>query len=331
MIGHYEQDPIAGPQAIVDRELLDHALSHRHSLGLYPGPIGTASAILPSPGEQRSASESIQGAVIIGLGRFDQPLTRDGLTEAVSAGAMRLLLQVRDTRGPAARGLRLNTLLIGTNSSSSLSVGSSVEALVRGVLEANARFHETTGLDLRIEWLQMVELYLDTAISAVYALNESERRRTLSDLAASLHTTLTCAVQLERGDGARPRLRDSSAAGGNYWPRLLITDASLSDDGDEAGSASSGTRTAARRAAVATRLRFLHVGQRARAEAVVQQRQPGLVEQLVRQQIDQPRWNPDFGRALFQLMVPHEFKTPCGTSSGWCWSWTPTPPTCPGS
>ena len=308
MIGHYEQDPIAGPQAIVDRELLDHALSQRHSLGLYPGPIGTASAILPSPGEQRPASAPLQGAVIIGLGRFDQPLTRDGLTEAVSAGAMRLLLQVRDTRGPAARGLRLNTLLIGTNSSSSLSVGSSVEALVRGVLEANARFHETTGLDLRIEWLQMVELYLDTAISAVYALNESERRRTLSDLAASLHTTLTCAVQLERGDGARPRLRDSSAAGGNYWPRLLITDASLSDDGDEAGSASSGTRTAARRAAVATRLRFLHVGQRARAEAVVQQRQPGLVEQLVRQQIDQPRWNPDFGRALFQLMVPHEFK-----------------------
>lgn len=311
MIGHYEQDPIAGPQAIVDRELLDHALSQRHSLGLYPGPIGTASAILPSPGDQHPASSPVRGAVIIGLGRFDQPLTRDGLTEAVGAGAMRLLLQVRDTRGPAARGLRLNTLLIGTNSSSSLSVGSSVEALVRGVLEANARFHETTGLDLRIERLQIVELYLDTAISAVYALNESERRQTLRDLAASLDTTLTCAARLERGDGARPRLRDSSAAGGNYWPRLLITDASPPDAGDEAAPASStpsGTPTATRRAAVATRLRFLHVGQRARAEAVVQQRQPGLVEQLVRQQIAHPRWNPDFGRALFQLMVPHEFK-----------------------
>lgn len=311
MIGHYEQDPIAGPQAIVDRELLDHALSQRHSLGLYPGPIGTASAILPSLGDQHPASSPVRGAVIIGLGRFDQPLTRDGLTEAVGAGAMRLLLQVRDTRGPAARGLRLNTLLIGTNSSSSLSVGSSVEALVRGVLEANARFHETTGLDLRIERLQIVELYLDTAISAVYALNEPGRHQTLSDLATSLDTALTCAARLERGDGARPRLRDSSAAGGNYWPRLLITDASLPDDGDEAGPASStpsGMPTTTRRAAVATRLRFLHVGQRARAEAVVQQRQPGLVEQLVRQQIDHPRWNPDFGRALFQLMVPHEFK-----------------------
>ena len=308
MIGHYEQDPIAGPQAIVDRELLDHALSQRHSLGLYPGPIGTASAILPSPGEQRPASASVRGAVIIGLGRFDQPLTRDALTEAVGAGAMRLLLQVRDTRGPAARGLHLNTLLIGTNSSSSLSVGSSVEALVRGVLEANARFHETTGLDLRIERLQIVELYLDTAISAVYALNEPGRYQTLSDLATSLDTALTCKAQLEQGDGARPRLRDSSAAGGNYWPRLLITDASLPEDGNEASPASSGTLSATRRAAVATRLRFLHVGQRARAEAVVQQRQPGLVEQLVRQQIDHPRWNPDFGRALFQLMVPHEFK-----------------------
>jgi hypothetical protein len=307
MIGHYAQDPIAGPQAIVDRELLDHALSQRHSLGLYPGPIGTASAILPSPGEHPARAPG-RGAVIVGLGRFDQPLTREALTEAVGAGAMRLLLQVRDTRGPAAQGLDLNTLLIGTNSSSSLSVGSSVEALVRGVLEANARFHETTGLDLRIERLQIVELYLDTAISAVYALNESERRQTLSDLAASLDTTLTCETRLERGDGARPRLRDGSAAGGNYWPRLLITDASLSEEGDEANPVVSRAAATTRRAAVATRLRFLHVGQRARAEAVVQQRQPGLVEQLVRQQIDQPRWNPDFGRALFQLMVPHEFK-----------------------
>jgi len=78
MIGHYEQDPIAGPQAIVDRELLDHALSQRHSLGLYPGPIGTASAILPSPGEQRATSAPVRGAVIIGLGRFDPRRTDRG-------------------------------------------------------------------------------------------------------------------------------------------------------------------------------------------------------------------------------------------------------------
>ena len=62
------------------------------------------------------------------------------------------------------------------------------------------------------------------------------------------------------------------------------------------------------RAALADALRFLYVGQRARAESVVQQRQPGLIEALVRQQIHNTAWQEDIGRMLFQLMVPHDFK-----------------------
>lgn len=303
LIGHYEQDPIAGPQAIVDRDLLGGALSQRHSLGLYPGPLGTASAILSSP------DKPLGGAVIIGLGRFDQPLTQQGLADAVCAGALRFLFQVRDTRGPSVSSLTLGSLLIGTNSSSSLSVAASVEALVGGVLAANARFQATTGLVLHIERLQIIELYLDTAITAAYALAEHEN--SLADHARTLDTRLHCTPDLQRGSGARPRLFDGGAAGGNYWPRLLISDASRACDeaGEDDLTAASGERPpSTRRAPVATRLRFLHVGQRARAEAVVQQRQPDLIEQLVRQQIDSTRWNPDFGRALFQLMVPHALK-----------------------
>ncbi len=59
---------------------------------------------------------------------------------------------------------------------------------------------------------------------------------------------------------------------------------------------------------LADNLRFLYVGQRARAESVVQQRQPGLIETLVRQQIHITAWQEDIGRMLFQLMVPHDFK-----------------------
>ncbi|MBN8452911.1 CHAT domain-containing protein [Accumulibacter sp.] len=64
----------------------------------------------------------------------------------------------------------------------------------------------------------------------------------------------------------------------------------------------------AARTAVTDRLRFLYVGQRARAESIVHQRQPGLVEMLVRQQIHSTVWQESFGRALFQLMVPNDFK-----------------------
>jgi CHAT domain-containing protein len=60
--------------------------------------------------------------------------------------------------------------------------------------------------------------------------------------------------------------------------------------------------------AIAERLRFVHVGQRARAETIVQQRQPGLLETLVARQIQVHSYQPEFCRTLFQLMVPHEFK-----------------------
>ena len=62
------------------------------------------------------------------------------------------------------------------------------------------------------------------------------------------------------------------------------------------------------RAPIADRLRYLYIGARARAESVAQQRQPGLIESLVSQQIHVKRYQEDIGRMLFQLMVPHDFK-----------------------
>ena len=59
---------------------------------------------------------------------------------------------------------------------------------------------------------------------------------------------------------------------------------------------------------LADTLKYLYLGQRARAESQLQQRQPGLIERLVQQQISSTVWNEDFGRMLFQLMVPHDFK-----------------------
>ena len=49
LVGTYEQDPIAGPQALIDRELLAGALSQRRSLGLYAGPLGTVTVVLRKP------------------------------------------------------------------------------------------------------------------------------------------------------------------------------------------------------------------------------------------------------------------------------------------
>ena len=44
MVGHYEGDTIAGAEAQLDRRL-DHALSDRYQLGLYPGELGTVAVL----------------------------------------------------------------------------------------------------------------------------------------------------------------------------------------------------------------------------------------------------------------------------------------------
>ena len=307
LVGHYENDPIAGAEALIDRELLDHDLSDRHSLGLYAGPRGSATVVLRVPGDLERARGSLSGAIVTGLGSYDRTLSPADLTDAVRAGAMRYLLQVIDVLGKADRELPLATLLLGYNSSANLTVGASVEALVRGVMDANTKFFATTRLNIRIARLDIVELYIDTAISAAYALRQLGSQLTVQ--AEKQGTALICRGELEQGEGLRQRLFDSG--GSSYWPRLIITDADHNIDSCPPEClVSTGVTPAGATAAapIADRLRFLYVGQRARAESVALQRQPGLVERLVAQQIGNPIWNEDFGRMLFQLMVPHDFK-----------------------
>jgi len=313
LLGHYEQDPIAGAEALIDRELLDGELTQRYNLGLYAGPRGAASVVLRVPNEQERHRGSLTGAIVTGLGAYDGNLSVGDLTEAVRAGVLRYLLQVIDVLGKDERELPLAALLLGYNSSANLSVAASVEALLRGVMEANARFYETTRLAIRVTRLDIVELYQDTAITAVYALRRMPER--LVELTRRYDVALVCRPQLEQGEGLRRRLFDSGNP--SYWPRLIVTDADRHEQGGlpaslpasgDAGPAGGSARAQRPRTAIAERLRFLYVGQRARAESVVLQRQPGLVEKLVRQQIQTPVWREDFGRVLFQLMVPHDFK-----------------------
>jgi hypothetical protein len=307
MVGHYEHDPIAGPQAVVDRELLDGALSERYRLGLYAGPRGTATVVISPPNDAERRRGSLRGAIVVGLGRYDGALGARELTESVRTGALRYLMQAQDVLGSAERALSLSTLLIGYNSSLNLTVAASVEALVRGVLEANQRFAETARARLHVERLEIVEMYLDTAISAVHALRGLAG--TLATQARQADIALTCQTRLVEGDGLRPRLADTRNA--SYWPRLIVTDARTQTacvDGTRTNAADMSPAAREGSPRMADCLKFLYVGQRARAESVVQQRQPGLIEALVQQHSGSPVWNEHIGRMLFHLMVPHDFK-----------------------
>jgi CHAT domain-containing protein len=318
MVGHYLQDAISGPEALIDRELVDRELSMRHRLGLYAGAQGTATVVLLTNNAEERRRGKTRGAVVIGLGSYGE-LSAVTLTEAVRVGTLRYLLQLVDRQsGEAAEAIEapLSALLLGYNSTTNISVEDSVAALVRGVLAANQQFAEARpDVPVRITQLEIVELYLDIAATAARALVRVAEQ--INRDGARYGMRVEADRELRQGKGFSQRL--DASQGVAYWPRLEVTDAEQREEclnekgGDrhqEASSPPEGAEPLAAkpRRAYAERLRFAYLGQRARSETIQHQRQPGLVESLVESSIRQSTYVEDLSRTLFQLLVPHDFK-----------------------
>lgn len=318
MVGHYLQDAISGPEALIDRELVDRELSMRHRLGLYAGAQGTATVVLLTNNAEERRRGKTRGAVVIGLGSYGE-LSAVTLTEAVRVGTLRYLLQLLDRQsGEAAEAIEapLSALLLGYNSTTNISVEDSVAALVRGVLAANQQFSEARpDVPVRITQLEIVELYLDIAATAARALVRVAEQ--INRDGARYGMRVEADRELRQGKGFSQRL--DASQGVAYWPRLEVTDAEQREEclnekgGDrhqEASSPPEGAEPLAAkpRRAFAERLRFAYLGQRARSETIQHQRQPGLVESLVASSIRQSTYVEDLSRTLFQLLVPHDFK-----------------------
>ncbi|MCK0508780.1 alpha/beta fold hydrolase [Aromatoleum anaerobium] len=316
--GHYIGDPIAGAEASIDRYLVGGALRQRERLGVYAGEVGSSAVVL----QARDAGDRLhgtgRGAVIVGLGRFGEVTMMD-IAETVRAGVLRFLLHSLDRQDgdappadDANTGLTLASLLIGYNSTAHIGIEDSIAMIVRGVIAANRQFADAMPRTrLRVARLELIELFLDTAISAARAVRELPER-IAADL-RRLEARVEPAEELREGEGARPRLAVFARFG--YWPRLMVTDADRSDESPLGGEDDTGRPfplpggvlpPPAR--PVATRLKYVFLSERARAETVVQQRQPGLIEALVKNAIGRDEYSADLSRTLFQLMVPLEFK-----------------------
>jgi len=246
---------------------------------------------------------------------------------------------------PEDRGISLGSLLIGYNSTTLGSVENFVDAIILGVCEANRQFAAATQASLRVSELQFIEMFLDTAISAAHAVRNAGKR--LATPLRRLEAELAPRNELKEGKGLQPRLYANDVFGYWPRLMITDADGSETDcppecyqvkqvspipqellqellasgcgGGDKeasspasAGADASATDPAPRlgrsRRPVATRLKYVFLSARARAETVAQQRQPGLVEDLVVQAIRDDRYNPDLARTLFQLLIPLEFK-----------------------
>lgn len=327
LVGHCEGDPISGPEAQIDRHVVHDALTIRYRLGDYAGALGTANVVLLKPNTEQEASGVRRGAIVVGLGELGR-LTTVSLSEAVRIGVTRYLLQVsecQDGAGPeagASHEVGLAALLLGCNSTTSISVEDSVLAVLRGVIEANRQFAETTGSGWRVGRVELVELFLDKAITAAHAIAKAAER--LRPEAERAGCRIDAAATLERGVGVRQRLEATTDS--SYWARLIVTSADRrakehdedpeeplppapgapEHEAEETAAPSPGRD--ARRPELARSLSFTYLSQRARAESVAHRRQPGLAETLVECSIRDTTYKPDLSRTLFHLLVPHELK-----------------------
>lgn len=322
LCGHYLGDPISGPEAAIDDCLVDGALSQRQRLGVHAAALGSTSVVLMPRGHEDALRGTWRGALVVGLGEMGELSSRE-LSETVRAGVLRLLLHADDRCLGAAGAqtgeamalagpceLTLASLLIGFNSTVNISLDESVKAITLGVLEANHQFAQgrptRTGASplrtpgrapTRVARLEFVELYRDAAITAAYAVRDLPA--SLAQELKRLDLRIDAAGELGFGPGVRRRLSLSAAS--SYWPRLMVCAA---DEIPGPGATPPAPEAPARR------LKFVFLGQRARAETVVDQGQPGLVDSLVRDVVRSPRYTPatGIGNTLFHLLVPLDFK-----------------------
>ena len=325
--------PSSARRGSVD-ELLGGALSQRYSLGLYPGEFRSVAVIRREPTAVRKALRLPSAAIVVGLGKWGD-LSAEQLCDLLRRAALQYVLELRDGRAPspadgeAADKVGLSVLLIGGNSTANIAVGDSVGAILRAIAQANRELAaDGNGRALTIQEVEIIELYADTAIEAAHAV-----KRLAPLIGNELGTKIEPEPLLQRGREGRRRL--TSTAGRDAWRRWevsVVTPTRKSEPAClpkplaerlkravlESDHADAELLAALAELAISEpaepveahrEIKFLTLSDRARAEATSHQRQPELVERLIKDSISQPRFRPEESRVLFELTVPNELKS----------------------
>jgi CHAT domain-containing protein/pimeloyl-ACP methyl ester carboxylesterase len=342
LCGHYIGDPIAGAEWMIDRHLVDGALTEREHLGVHAGRLGTATVVLMPRQQIDRLRGTGKGALVVGLGEYGE-LTIEQMQATVCAGVLRLLLHatnrlldqgLSEAELAAGPGLHLASVLIGYNSTTHISIEQSVAALTLAVATANRQFVGPCGAQgrLQVRQLSFIEQYEDVAITATRAVRALPQR--LVRQLKVLQTRLVVEPELHYDEqGVRQRLNASGSA--YYWPRLMVTDAEQRDatcppecdelrkespvppelreslmaalDAEPIKRAPAPARSARH---YPSKLRYLFLSERARAEQEVQQSQGGHIDDLVSTELRNTANKGELGvgRTLYQLLVPLNFR-----------------------
>lgn len=273
LVGHFNGDGIVSAEKAVNWNL-NGALSQRHSLGLYPGKIGTHEILIPE-------DDRFKGAIIIGLGDMGT-LTSYQLAQTVEQGVSKYLLML-NSKQVVVREIGISSLIIGSGYGG-ITVEGCIRAVIQGVSNANSKVKNIypDKEAALIEHIEFIELFDDVALNAFLALNRIEKWND-----SSMSVVLEPKKMLTRL-GARKRLTNNISD--EWWTRITVKVIEDSGDPNYQG------------------LRFTISTGGAREEQRTLQTTRSIIEQLVKEISTSNNWSAPLAKTLFELLIPTDFK-----------------------
>ena len=298
VIGHYQGDTIVSAESYMDRQL-GGRLREAQRLRLYPGELNTVKLFLND--QELCERGAHPGAIVIGLGTVGDLSPGALASTFANAATTYALARVEEKRArhkaattiisdDLCLNISLTSLLIGSGEAG-LSVADSLQAMLRGVRQANLRlqglnqakqtvagsFKSPTDRSITafIDKIDFVELWEDRSIRAAKALL---RLGTSSEIRASFDID---ELLIEGRDGQR---RADFEEDRNWWQRMRI---STQKDGA---------------------LKFETFGDRARAESWLQPTQRKLVQSFLERATESSATDSNVSFTMFELLVPNALK-----------------------
>jgi pimeloyl-ACP methyl ester carboxylesterase len=280
ILGAYAFDGIRGTAGFMN-ERLGNRLQQSCDRGTYPNAVGEAQVFL-----QRSPDARPRGAIVVGLGELGST-TPGHLARAYARGLLAYAHALENQPdcaqpGKDSEGLEVSTLLIGTGFGG-LSVETSLRSLLDAIVLVAGQFANGNVPPLRK--ITVYERTDNRAVTAALALDDL-----LRDSRYSGQVYGTCSVRPGKG-GFRPLVLDDLGSNGMRRVHITLDEKSNS-------------------------VQFTLITDRARNVVAVEASLRKDIDSLLRRASGDTRDKPGLARAMFEMLVPNDFKEGLASTGG---------------